>query len=152
MEKAGILYWLIYTLLFIWQLPQAIVGLVLLLFCKNKNVVTKRHYNTCIETSSISGGISLGPFCVVGESFKYFPAYIAHEVDGHTVQSKILGPLYLIVIGLPSFLCSIFVKSPVKYNNVYTEKWANNCAGVITTTNGSLAFKEQNSRNNTLTA
>lgn len=143
MEKTGILYWMIYVLLFMWQLPQAIVGLALLLFCKNKNVVAKRHYNTCIETTSISGGISLGPFCVVGESFKYFPAYIAHELDGHTVQSKILGPLYLLVIGLPSFISAICIRDERKYNNVYTEKWANECAGLTVKANGMLAFKEK---------
>ena len=43
----------------------------------------------------MSGGISLGPFAFVSE--RSGAETIAHEVDGHTVDSKIFGPLYLII-------------------------------------------------------
>ena len=53
---------------------------------------------------------------------------IMHEY-GHTLQSKMLGPLYLIVIGLPSLIWA-WLYGPVipwsknGYYVFYTEKWA----------------------------
>jgi len=52
--------------------------------------------------------------------------------NGHTVQSVILGPLFLPVIGLPSLLWAglpVFRKyrerRSVSYYWLYTERWAN---------------------------
>lgn len=56
---------------------------------------------------------------------------LVHEY-GHTVQSLILGPLYLFLIGIPSFvwaklpqLRSRRRKSGTSYFRFYTERWAN---------------------------
>lgn len=53
-----------------------------------------------------------------------------HEY-GHTIQSLLLGPLYLIVIGLPSFVWSRWKRliwlrreSGIPYSWFYTERWA----------------------------
>lgn len=70
----------------------------------------------------MSGGISLGPFAFVSE--RSGAETIAHEVDGHTVDSKIFGPLYLIIIGIPSILNAIFDFTKCYYD-FYPEKWAN---------------------------
>ena len=58
---------------------------------------------------------------------------LAHEY-GHTIQSLLLGPLYLPLIGLPSLL---WASVPwferyrrihrVDYYDLYTERWANHC-------------------------
>lgn len=60
---------------------------------------------------------------------------LAHEY-GHTVQSLVLGPLYLIVIGIPSFLwfaAAPFVKyrrkNGISYFSFYTERWADRWGG-----------------------
>ena len=56
---------------------------------------------------------------------------LVHEY-GHTIQSLILGPLYLIVMGIPStlwgFLPSLNKKRKnqgISYFSFFTEKWAN---------------------------
>ena len=55
---------------------------------------------------------------------------LIHEY-GHTIQSLMLGPLYLIIIGIPSALwCSLpYCKKKrkdkrISYYSFYTEKWA----------------------------
>lgn len=61
---------------------------------------------------------------------------LAHEF-GHTIQSIILGPLYLPVIGLPSLLWAAVPafsklrrRKKLSYYSFYTEKWADRCGGV----------------------
>ena len=54
---------------------------------------------------------------------------IRHE-RGHQIQSFILGPLYLLIIGLPSIIwCRCFENyrktNDISYYSFYTEKWAN---------------------------
>lgn len=56
---------------------------------------------------------------------------LVHEY-GHTIQSLILGPLYLIVMGIPSTLwgflpCYVNKRQneEVSYFDFFTEKWAN---------------------------
>ena len=75
----------------------------------------------------MSGGISLGPFAYVSPYSSTEPATIAHETDGHTKDSLIFGPLYLIFIGLPSFLNAIFDFTECYYD-FYPEKRANRFA------------------------
>lgn len=67
---------------------------------------------------------------------------IQHE-SGHVKQSKILGPLYLLVIGLPSIVHAAMHRTVCKnpnYYHFYTEKWANKLAG-LTVVNNKLASK-----------
>ena len=51
-------------------------------------------------------------------------------MDGHSVDSKIFGPLYLLVIGLPSALHLLFMKKGADYYNFFTERRANRHAGL----------------------
>ena len=60
---------------------------------------------------------------------EYQTEYIKHEY-GHTMQSRKLGPLYLLVIGLPSIIWAgcfegYRKKHGVDYDDFYTEAWAN---------------------------
>lgn len=143
MERKGFWERFLYMLLFIWQLPQALVGLIILLFCPDRKVFERKRFTTCFTAKNFGGGISLGPICVVRTSCSKNPAYVAHETDGHTLQSRILGPLYLLVIGLPSLLYVTVQKDRVKYNRFYTERWANKIAGITVTPWGSLVFKSR---------
>ena len=45
-----------------------------------------------------------------------------HE-QGHFYQNLLLGPLYLPVIGIPSFFHAAIHKCP-NYEHFYTESWA----------------------------
>ncbi len=94
--------------------------------------ITKPHftYNGAIVTRwKMKGSVSLGEFIFLNE--KADETILAHEY-GHTVQSLILGPLYLLVIGLPSIVWAgfpLFVsfrqKKNYSYYRFYTERWAN---------------------------
>ena len=63
------------------------------------------------------GGMSLGPVVLGGHGFTDWK----HEF-GHTWQSRVLGPLYLIVVGLISFVWAI--ANPATQGNFFAEKWA----------------------------
>lgn len=91
-----------------------------------------RNYCTCYATKNIKGGISLGNFVYVNWYNRTKHCHVSHEIDGHTKQSKILGPFYLLIIGLPSILWATFrnKKKHPNYYAFYTESWANKCANI----------------------
>ena len=94
------LWWFAFILLCIWQLPQLIIAGLMLPFIGKPSQKIKRHYNFCFVVPKLPdgiGGISLGPVSYVIPQMD--KADVAHELDGHTVDSKIWGPLYLFVIG-----------------------------------------------------
>lgn len=117
-------------LLYIWQLPQNILGLLFLLFLKGEKK-HKLYGITFYVAKGFSGGISLGKYIIMGFMTE---KKIRHEY-GHCVQSKWLGPLYLIIIGLPS-ICWVgihrlkCVAERWEYWEFYTESWADKIAGV----------------------
>lgn len=118
--------------MFIWQLPQHIVALIyfgyLVMMCKDLGV-DSRYKQAIVIPCIMRGAVTLGNYIFVGLNSEYRKT-VKHEL-GHTIQSKILGPLYLIVIGIPSItycglrrLFSLLRKK--NYYDFYTEKWANN--------------------------
>ena len=119
-------------ILFIWQLPQHIVAIIyfgyLVMMCKDLGV-DSRYKQATVIPCIMRGAVTLGNYVFVGLNSEYKET-VKHEL-GHTIQSKILGPLYLIVIGIPSItycgLRRIFPSLRKKnYYDFYTEKWANN--------------------------
>lgn len=125
-------------LLYLWQLPQTIVGLIFLAYCKLFKSVTLiesfpgmgiRVY----RTHGISGSVSLGTFVFISEGSS--DTTQQHEL-GHSVQSYFLGPIYLLVIGIPSITWAglygtkLFPATINGYYKFYTEKWADKLAGI----------------------
>ena len=119
-------------ILFIWQLPQHIVAIIyfgyLVMMCKDLGI-DSRYKQATVIPCIMRGAVTLGNYVFVGLNSEYKET-VKHEL-GHTIQSKILGPLYLIVIGIPSItycgLRRLFSSLRKKnYYNFYTEKWANN--------------------------
>ena len=118
-------------ILFIWQLPQHIVAIIyfgyLVMMCKDLGV-DSRYKQATVIPCIMRGAVTLGNYVFVGLNSEYRKT-VKHEL-GHTIQSKILGPLYLIVIGIPSItycgLRRIFPSLRKKnYYNFYTERTAN---------------------------
>lgn len=142
MDNKRPFYWyIVFFLLCIWQLPQLLVALVMLPFLGKKRKVADRHFNLCYECQKMSGGISLGPLAFVSP-YSNKEETIAHETDGHTVDSKIFGPLYLLVIGIPSILWAATYSSAThSYYDFYTERLANKHAGLIVVNKRTLKFK-----------
>lgn len=119
-------------ILFIWQLPQHLLAILyigyLVMMCKDLGV-DSRYKQAIVIPCVMRGAVTLGCYVFVGLNSEYEKT-VKHEL-GHTIQSKILGPLYLIVIGIPSItycgLRRIFPSLRKKnYYDFYTEKWANN--------------------------
>ena len=103
--------------LFIWQLPQNILGFILSRGCEKAVSGGVAYYRW-----KGPGSISLGDFIIVSS-----PSVLPHEL-GHRKQSMMLGPLYLLVIGLPSLIwCILHTYTSLNrldYYSFYTEAWA----------------------------
>lgn len=118
-------------ILFIWQLPQHIVAIIyfgyLVMMCKDLGI-DSRYKQAIVIPCVMRGAVTLGNYVFVGLNSEYKET-VKHEL-GHTIQSKILGPLYLIVIGIPSItycgLRRLFPSLRKKnYYDSFSEKSAN---------------------------
>ena len=133
-------------LLYLWQLPQNLLGLILILCYKPKEKIVLANGNIVYFTTRIPGGISLGKYSIINHY--YWRKYkgdiekileldiVKHEGIGHGTQSRYLGPLYLLVIGLPSIIWatlygSVIPRTENGYYRFYTEKSADKLGGVI---------------------
>ena len=129
-------------LLYLWQLPQNLLGLLLVAIYKpeRKHVLedgVEIHFST-----KMKGGISLGKYSIVNtihyrkeleESLKRDT--VRHEAIGHAKQSKLLGWFYLPIIGLCSICWAGLYGTVIKetkngYYKFWTERWADKIADV----------------------
>ena len=132
-------------LMYIWQAPQMLAALIWYLI-RHKDItekITGTFYTVYRGTNA--GGMTLGDKVFLGNNYRgeYLQLIIAHE-SGHVLQSKYLGPLYLLIIGIPSLLWAWLHKTiaPSKsYWSFYTEKWANDLGGVAVNDQGILTWK-----------
>ena len=113
-----------------WGLPQTFLGALLWLrYFKCGH----RIYKGAIWTGwpKDSGG-SLGLFIFSKAPVMEEDLWLMRHEYGHTLQSLMLGPLYLFVIGVPSFFWANLpsVRKAVREGRLsesalYTEAWAN---------------------------
>ncbi len=102
---------LIYTITqWTWGLPQTLTGAAVRLIYRNDP-----HYNyrgAHVTEWDRKDGVSLGKFIFVPKT-KGLPdksgptdrdVFLLDHEYGHTIQSLILGPTYLLLVGLPSVL------------------------------------------------
>ena len=129
------------VLFYIWQftygLAQNLIGLGMLAIYKAKGAKSEWFHNaliTYIDKNNF-GGVSLGMFIFVNSKRKGDDLHDLkiHEY-GHTVQTMILGPMWLLVIAVPSFIwCGVpaFVRmrkeKNISYYWLYCEGWSNIC-------------------------
>jgi hypothetical protein len=133
---------LILPILFIWELPQNILGLLMHAIMKSRqkisNTETEGHH-VFIETANT--GVSLGWFIFwtsTGNRFPYLKNDCRMHEYGHSKQSSMLGPVYLLVVGIPSVARVIYrkwyyKKYGINWENYYAsfpEDWADNLGGV----------------------
>ena len=121
---------------YVWQLPQNLIGM-LYKDCISDNIITRVNYDAtdyeCYLTRN-GGGITLGRYIFVNQNYTDLSNVILHEI-GHTKQSRILGPLYLIIIGIPSISWAGLRKlipalKKINYYSFYTERTANKLMGL----------------------
>lgn len=118
---------------FFWQLPQILVAFIYYNYLKYRNDIidtcTFKGTVVFIKRSSKSS-VTLGD-CIFLSPYATDNT-INHEW-GHTRQSILLGPLYLLVIGLPSILWAAihkYIVPSMYYYSFYTEAWANKLSGI----------------------
>lgn len=125
--------WYVKLLRWLWEFPQCLLGFILTLIYKVEYKETFKGIP--IYAGKFSGGISLGLYIIMDESkWKYNRNQIKAHEFGHTRQSLYLGPLYLIVIGLPSILWA-WRYNPLTHGSYYkywTEAWADSLGGIAT--------------------
>ena len=114
-------------------------------FHLNKCSYKKYRDATVVCSYKMRGGMSLGKWIFLSES--YSDLSLLHEY-GHCIQSKYLGPLYLVVIGIPSLLHAALnsyigcCKKHGTYYHYFTECWANRLVGLTTDKYGNLVLKD----------
>ena len=119
------------VLLYLWQLPQNLLGLVVIAFTRAKKKGDIYH------ADGYRFGVSLGNYIIFGGFFN--STHEKHE-QGHQKQSLYLGWLYLIVIGLPSVTGNLwdiithkkwsYCERDEWYYSLPWEAWADKLGGV----------------------
>lgn len=124
-----------------WGLPQSLAGAALFLLHRRDRHFA--YYGAVVTRWRRSSSVALGLFVFVADAPRpgrlrgsctpeaLFDRLLVHEY-GHTLQSLLLGPLFLPVIGLPSAVWGSWSalrqrrrQCGVPYCAFFTEKWAN---------------------------
>lgn len=120
---------------FLWGLPQNLIGGIMYLMFSWKAIKIEKYKDSVIVfLPGNVGAVSLGMFIFFFANFGSRTEYIKRHEYGHSIQSKILGPLYLLVIGVPSIIWASFFaeyrrRNKISYYDFYPEKWANKLGG-----------------------
>ena len=114
-------------LLWLWCFPQNLVGLIV------KHVTKAEKKGNHYRFHSKLGSVSLGEYIFLCPEHWHNITVLKHE-NGHRVQSRILGWLYIPVILIPSLIHAYRFKKSGKdkkeYYKFYTERWADKIAGI----------------------
>ncbi|MBR0537237.1 MAG: hypothetical protein IJK40_03730 [Clostridia bacterium] len=127
----GVGKFLFFLIQWTWGLPVNLIGGIVYLltfpFCRHERFCNA--YISYIPWNQ--GGLSMGQFIFIADKREKEWTYNTriHEY-GHTIQCLLLGPLFWVVIGLPSAVwCNFFAayrkRRNVSYYKLYCESWAN---------------------------
>ncbi len=132
-----------------WGIIQSLLGLFLFfLHRKSKHFW---YHGSLVTVWKTKSSVSLGVFVFVTDEPYFYEKLkdtytkedlskrlLVHEY-GHTVQSLILGPVYLIAMGIPSTLWGFLPgcnkkrkEEGLSYFSFFTEKWANQLGEWVT--------------------
>ena len=124
----------VYLIQWTWGLPVNIVGGIAYIICTKilKHPHSKFGYANIVYLPWNAGGLSMGLFIFVRdekEKEEWLYNVRIHEY-GHTWQCLLLGPLYYLIVAIPSVIwCNCFAKyrekNNVSYYKLYCEAWAN---------------------------
>lgn len=132
-----------------WGILQMFLGLIVFsLHIKDEHF---SFHGAVVTRWKSRSSVSLGMFVFVTDEPYFYEKlkdeYTEEELSerllvheyGHTIQSLILGPLYLIIMGIPStlwgFLPSCYKKRKeqgLSYFSFFTERWANTLGEMVT--------------------
>lgn len=135
---------LIKALLWLWQLPQNLVGLVMSFVAGRNLRYLYPDGDIGFYVLPLPAGVCLGEYIFIHKKLverfrksectkKHIEDCVKHEA-GHRRQSRMLGLLYLPVIGLPSLLGNLYSRAHHKNSRWYYrqpwEAWADRLGGV----------------------
>lgn len=129
------------AILYLWQLPQNVLGWVL---SRGGKVVDDYTYcgirgKVFVKKNFFRSGVCLGQYIILDVLCLQNFSTIPHE-KGHQMQSLFFGWLYLLLVGLPSVCLNlwgrIFHQKWTQeqryewYHSHYPENWADELGGV----------------------
>lgn len=127
--------------LYLWQFPQEIIGYFLVLKGKrtyiNVSIPGEQSKYRLVGIYTVPkifySAISLGDYIIFDGRIEISETDVLHEY-GHQLQSRMLGPLYLLIVGIPSLIGNIYSRIKKKDNKWYysrfPENWADKLGGV----------------------
>lgn len=116
------------VLLYLWQLPQNLLGLAYLAFCFDRVKITEQRGAVFYATKHVRGGMTLGRYVFIA------PGNIDREpsttMSSATSGSRGAGAGYgCLYSAIPSGLHNLFCRA-ANYYHFYTERSANRLGGV----------------------
>ena len=120
---------LFYLLQFTWGSTVNLAGLLVFLCCHSRFHSKMFHNAIVTYLPGNRGGLSLGIFIFLSiRNPQEGNLLCAHEY-GHTVQCLLLGPLYWVVIAIPSviwyhFFAGYRKRRDIPYDALFCERWA----------------------------
>lgn len=125
---------LYYVLQMTWGIIQNALGFLLYVFLllKNQRRARGRFFNAQVLSWDLDASAAIGMFIFLSRRHLDNPTRVLVHEYGHTIQSCILGPLYLLIIGIPSFIWANYPRfernrrrGKYTYSIFYPERWAN---------------------------
>ena len=130
------------ALLFAWELPQNLLGgSVLAAHTALRPVrgIRRDRERLFVETRHTAVSLGWFVFWARGEN-RWFvlDGWTRDHEHGHTYQSRLLGPLYLPIVGVPSAMRALYAvayreatgRRWTRYFDGYPEAWADRLGGV----------------------
>ena len=122
-----------------WGIIQNLLGSTLLLtmWMRKQMIRMESYHSACVCHWRRRDSVALGMFIFFGHGNRPEAERMLSHEYGHTLQSMMLGPFYLPMIGLPSYLWAnhgrinqIWKSGKCSYFDFYTERWADRLGGV----------------------
>jgi hypothetical protein len=123
---------LLLILLFMWELPQNLLAIALIIQHKGIKRIDNKKLSFVVRTKSDynhrgARAVSLGRIIIASGVLHKNSSIMKHEY-GHSLQSLLLGWLYLPLIGFFSYGNNFFWRKTWQgkkdYYNLFPERWA----------------------------
>lgn len=111
-----------YVLAWTWELPQTLLAMLVLVLLPHKK---EEEFEIPFYTLWCADGLnafSLGEWIFIPSSRLVDEATVRHEY-GHSIQSRRLGWLYLLVVALPSVARNLYDRVAHKHKSTLFRNW-----------------------------
>lgn len=122
------------VLMYLWMLPQNLIGLLLLNYYKPTRLHELEDGTEVLYSSRISGGLSMGKYVYVAATHfrndmetSLHRDTVRHNAVGHAKQSRLFGWFYLPVMVCSRVLGKMFGFGKYEFG---MERWADKIANV----------------------